>query len=113
MISTILERGGITWGSLEAYFWDASEKVTIEENQALISPFTEEEIRAAVFIMNPDKAPGPDGFSMSFYQQGWDILKGVLLSMFNEFFGGKLDISQLNRAMSHTKNSRCCSNIRL
>jgi len=40
--------------------------------QALIYPFTEEEIRAAVFIMNPDKAPGPDGFSMSFYPQGQD-----------------------------------------
>ncbi|KAJ8773887.1 hypothetical protein K2173_009318 [Erythroxylum novogranatense] len=39
-------------------------------NNALIAPFSDEEFRTALFQMNPNKAPGPDGlnpvFSKSF-----------------------------------------------
>jgi hypothetical protein len=31
--------------------------------------------------MNPDKAPGPDGFAARFYQQCWGIIKSDLTKM--------------------------------
>ena len=37
-------------------------EVTTEENDILTAPFSEEEVRAAVFQMEHNKAPGPDGF---------------------------------------------------
>ena len=37
-------------------------QVSLEENDILISPFTESEVRDAVFQMEHNKAPGPDGF---------------------------------------------------
>jgi len=43
-------------------------QVSPEENVVLISEFTESEVRDAVFQMEHNKAPGPDGFPIEFYQ---------------------------------------------
>jgi Reverse transcriptase (RNA-dependent DNA polymerase) len=57
-----------------------------------------EEIHISVFSMGADKSPGPNDFSMSFYQTYWDIIKSDLFSMFENFFKGTLDIAKLIRA---------------
>ena len=36
-------------------------------------PFTKQELRAAVTEIHGEKAPGPDGFPLHFYQRHWDI----------------------------------------
>ena len=35
--------------------------------------------------MSSDKAPGPDGFSMAFFQSCWDIIKEDVMAMFHYF----------------------------
>ena len=42
-------------------------QVSAEENAFLTAPFTEEEVRQAIFQMELNKAPGPDGFPAEFY----------------------------------------------
>jgi hypothetical protein len=42
-------------------------QVSEEENQVLTAPFSEEEVKMAIFDMEHNKAPGPDGFSTEFY----------------------------------------------
>lgn len=37
-------------------------------------PPSNNEIKAAVFGMNPWKAPGPDGYPAGFYQKSWDVV---------------------------------------
>jgi hypothetical protein len=32
------------------------------------------EIKKALFMMRPNKAPGPEGFTAGFYQRHWDLL---------------------------------------
>jgi hypothetical protein len=49
-------------------FWDPSDLVTLEENTALEQPFSEEEVRLAIFGSYANGAPGPDGLSFLFYQ---------------------------------------------
>ena len=56
-------------------------QVSEEENEVLVAPFSEEEIRSAVFDMEHNKAPGPDGFSVEFYQFFWDVVKQDLMSL--------------------------------
>lgn len=41
--------------------------VTEEDKLALLAPFTLEEFQATLFLMNPDKALGPNRFNPSFY----------------------------------------------
>lgn len=46
-------------------------KITTECNAFLLSPFSVDEVREAIFSMAPDKSPGPDGFNPAFYQHFW------------------------------------------
>ncbi len=43
-------------------------------NDRLMSPFTHEEVRKALFQMHPSKAPGPDGMSALFFQKYWHVI---------------------------------------
>ena len=39
----------------------------------------------AVFQLNKEKAPGPDGFTIAVYQECWDVIKEDLMRVFFEF----------------------------
>ncbi|XP_031095051.1 uncharacterized protein LOC115999336 [Ipomoea triloba] len=44
------------------------------DNELLLRPFECDEVKAALFSMFPDKAPGPDGMNPGFYQHYWDVV---------------------------------------
>jgi hypothetical protein len=54
------------------------------------------EVKKVVFEMRENSAPGPDGFSVSFYKSSWDTVKAELMNMVNDFSMGNLDIARLN-----------------
>jgi hypothetical protein len=56
-----------------------SEALSLEE------PFEEREVWEVIKGMDGDKAPGPDGFSMAFYQECWEVIKGDLMAVFADF----------------------------
>ncbi|XP_059070959.1 uncharacterized protein LOC131862033 [Cryptomeria japonica] len=55
--------------------------VNKEDNQMLMQPFSEEEIRSAVLGLHPDKAPGLDGMPAIFYQKCWGFVKSDLMKV--------------------------------
>ena len=71
-------------------------QVTAEENDILTAPFSEEEVKAAMFQMEHNKAPGPDGFPAEFYQNFWDIIKADLMELFNCLHADRLELFRLN-----------------
>lgn len=57
------DRGDI---SLADSFWSEDEKVSTEESDLLIAPFSEKEIRDAIWSCYLEGAPGPDGIPFLF-----------------------------------------------
>ena len=82
--------------SLQENLTDDIPQVSSAENDILISPFSEQEIREAVFQMEHNKAPGPDGFPAEFYQVFWEVIKKDLLALFSDFYEEKLPLFCLN-----------------
>ena len=67
-----------------------------EENSLLTAPYTEDEIRKAVFQMEHNKAPGPDCLTAEFFQNFWDIVKLDLMKVFSCLHDGQLELFRLN-----------------
>lgn len=49
-------------------------QVTSEQNADFLKSFSREEVKAAIFSMKPDKAPGPDGMNPKFFQHFWPVI---------------------------------------
>jgi len=58
-------------------------------NRLLTMMPSPEEIKYAVFDLNPNGAPGPDGFGASFFQTYWDIVHKDVTEVVTEFFQTK------------------------
>ncbi|XP_031107282.1 uncharacterized protein LOC116011973 [Ipomoea triloba] len=58
----------------ESFFASIPPRVTQSQNAGLLKPFEPEEVRAPLFSMFPDKAPGPDGMNPGFFQHFWDVV---------------------------------------
>ena len=67
-----------------------------EENELLTSEFTVSEVKDAVFQMEHNKAPGPNGFPVEFYQVFWEVIKDDLMSLFTDFHKKDLNLFSLN-----------------
>lgn len=62
--------------------------LTASDNVFLLRPITLEEVHQAVFRLDPDSSPGPDGFPGKFYQVFWDDIAPDLHAAVQEFFIG-------------------------
>ncbi|XP_020255457.1 uncharacterized protein LOC109832518 [Asparagus officinalis] len=68
--------------------------------RTLFSPVSKEEIKNAVFSMGDNKAPGPDGFSMTFYKSAWNIIGDEVTMAIEAFFKiGKLLANRIKSVM--------------
>ncbi|XP_026419826.1 uncharacterized protein LOC113315790 [Papaver somniferum] len=67
--------------SIHDSFFEASPTaITAEDNSFLEKVPSEEDIRNAVFDLNQDSAPGPDGFTGIFYRFAWEVIKTDLVT---------------------------------
>ncbi|KAK4384619.1 hypothetical protein Sango_3042800 [Sesamum angolense] len=69
--------------------------LTEEEAYALIRPVTVDDVKTAMFDIEEDKAPGPDGFSSGFYKAAWPILGEISKAIMDFFTTGRL-LKQVN-----------------
>ena len=70
--------------------------MTQEDNELLTSEFTEAEVKSAIFQIEHNKAPGPDGFLAKFYQVFWEVIKDDLMALFADFHNEDLNLFSLN-----------------
>ena len=72
------------------------DRINQQEAEILEVLFTETEIHTTLMEMNGDKAPGPDGFTITFWQNAWDFTKEEILDMFKEFHEHNSFVKSLN-----------------
>ncbi|GKU89877.1 hypothetical protein SLEP1_g3954 [Rubroshorea leprosula] len=66
-------------------------QISQAQNDLLVMPFSEDEIKAAVWDCGSDKAPGPDGFNFTFFKKMWSEIKDDIVEFVQEFHkNGKL-----------------------
>ncbi|XP_026451148.1 uncharacterized protein LOC113351361 [Papaver somniferum] len=82
--------------SVPEYFQDITKVVTEEDNLLLDATPTDEEIKKAVFELDPDSAPGPDGFAGWFYREAWEIIGKDFATAINFFLSRGFIPSGLN-----------------
>nr|CAD1829771.1 unnamed protein product [Ananas comosus var. bracteatus] len=71
----------------------ADQQIDLSSLHAL---FTVSEVKTAVFSSAPEKAPGPDGLPMLFYQHFWNLIKDDIMGMFNNFYNGLANLTGAN-----------------
>ncbi|KAL0455483.1 UNVERIFIED_CONTAM: putative mitochondrial protein [Sesamum latifolium] len=70
-----------------------------DDRDFLLRPVLREEVKEAVFDIDEDKAPGPDGFSSSFYKAAWPVIGDEVTRAVQDFFiSGKL-LKQINSTL--------------
>lgn len=62
--------------------------LTDEDNLELQKVPNAEEIKKAVFSLNPDSASGPDGFNGHFFQTTWEIIQVDVIAAVHQFYAG-------------------------
>lgn len=72
--------------------------ITDDQNGKLLKPIEHKEVKEALFQMNPDKAPGPDGMTPGFFQKHWKIVGEDIVQMVGKFFNDGM----LNNALNAT-----------
>ncbi|KAK4383216.1 hypothetical protein Sango_2797800 [Sesamum angolense] len=73
--------------------------ITKSEAELLISPIQRQEIKDALFDIDEDSAPGPDGFSSGFFKSAWAVIMDDFCSVVHDFFYHSKMLKQLNTTL--------------
>lgn len=61
-------------------------KLSQDQAENLIKPFSNDEIDEAMASCDSDKAPGPDGFNFKFVKSAWEIIKADIYEIVHNFW---------------------------
>ena len=86
----------ISPSEFDSFLAEVAPSISFQMNQMLLRAATEEEVRHALFMMHPKKAPGPDEMTTLFFQHSWHIIKKDLVEMVNNFLVTRDMDSRLN-----------------
>lgn len=69
-----------------------------QPSDALTAPFSEDEVKSALRSMNRNSAPGPDGFSPSFFLVAWSTVRHQVMDFMNSFHSDAVQLERINRS---------------
>lgn len=70
--------------------------ITEEQMEILTREVTGSEIKEAMFAIQNDKAPGPDGYTSKFYKEAWPIVGDSVIVAIKDFFRNGRMLKQIN-----------------
>ena len=78
----------------------AFNEIGSKEAARLEETFSKNAVWTAVFGLNSDKAPGPDGFPLAFWAFSLDFVKNEVIGFFKEFHDQARFVKNLNASFS-------------
>ena len=97
--STLLGPSTQTTTPINSHIIKLGRCLTPEQQHGLCVPFTDKDIKKALFSVPNHKSPGPDGYSSGFFKATWDIMGGLVCAPVRQFF----ETGQLPSSLGHTK----------
>ncbi|GKB20225.1 trichome birefringence-like protein 3, partial [Tanacetum coccineum] len=73
-----------------------SKTVPMDIASNMVRPVTNEEIKAAMFDIGDEKAPGPDGYTSVFFKKGWSIIGPDICNAVRDFFSNGQILKEIN-----------------
>nr|GEW81642.1 hypothetical protein [Tanacetum cinerariifolium] len=71
-------------------------KISEDDALEMIKPISNEEIKAVIFDIEDNKAPGPDGYTLKFFKAAWGIMRSDVCMAVKEFFSSGKMLGELN-----------------
>lgn len=65
---------------------------------SLMQPFTEAEVLSSINLLGSNKTLGPNGFTIKFFKEFWNIFRKDIMNLFHNFFLNKI----VNKALNAT-----------
>lgn len=72
------------------------DRISDQERRGIEKPFSEVEVYSTIMGVKGDKSLGPDGSTISFFKKCWDIMKGDLMRVRDEFYYSEEFYEHLN-----------------
>ncbi|GJV00076.1 protein LAZ1 [Tanacetum coccineum] len=73
-----------------------NKKVSETLNANMLRSVTNEEIKKAMFDIGDDKAPGPDGYTTTFFKRDWDMIGLDVCNAIHDFFDNRQILKEIN-----------------
>ncbi|XP_049349478.1 uncharacterized protein LOC125814066 [Solanum verrucosum] len=70
--------------------------LTVDHQMELLRPFSEKEVKEAMFKINSNKSPRSDGFGSGFYKAAWLIIGDDITRVIMDFFQNERLLKKLN-----------------
>ncbi|WMV28804.1 hypothetical protein MTR67_022189 [Solanum verrucosum] len=70
--------------------------LTVDHQMELLRPFSEKEVKEAMFKINSNKSPRSDGFGSGFYKAVWLIIGDDITRVIMDFFQNERLLKKLN-----------------
>ncbi|GJX67975.1 RNA-directed DNA polymerase, eukaryota, reverse transcriptase zinc-binding domain protein [Tanacetum coccineum] len=74
-------------------------KIDNQEAGRMINEVSSEEIKAAMFDIDDNKASGPDGFTAKFFKKVWEVISNDVCEAVKEFFSKGKPLGELNATL--------------
>ena len=71
-------------------------KLDLLHSTEMVKDVSNEEIKSALFDIEDDKSPGPDGFSAKFFKAMWEIIGDDVCKAIKEFFKNGVLLKEIN-----------------
>nr|GEZ89447.1 hypothetical protein [Tanacetum cinerariifolium] len=65
----------------------------------MIKTMTPKEVKEAMFLMGDDKSPGPDDYTVAFFEEAWDVMANDVTKVVQEFFTSGTILKELNHTI--------------